>query len=360
MLESIAIQNYRNLKDLNIELSPSISLIVAPNGSGKTNFLESIFYSVFAESFRPINANQELVGDNTRQMRVKLKFDTFELDLLMNNNARKFLLNNKRVPLAKIPQKFPTILFAPQSVDLISREPGLRRQDLDLFLGIVNPRYKEVLAKYKVILKNRNSMIKMIRENKAKRADLEFWTNGLIENGAEIFRIRVKFFEEIREEIRHTVEFLSEGNEGLFELLDIEYVPSLIGSNIENYSELLSEKFRDNLEKEIIVGKTLYGVHKDDFQVLLDKKNLRFLGSRGQQRIGILLFKLAEAFYIQKLFGNLPLILLDDLMSELDVSNREKIATILLKIKTQLILTTADEREIPESLSSVATKISIV
>lgn len=360
MLENISIQNYRNLKDLNIKLSSSISLIIAPNGSGKTNFLESIFYSVFGESFRPINTNQELVGDINQQMRVKLKFDSADLDLLMNNNARKFLLNNKRVPLAKIPQKFPTILFAPQSVDLISREPGLRRQDLDLFLGIVNPKYKEILSKYKTILKNRNSLIKMVRENKAKKESLEFWTNGLVENGSEIFRMRVEFFDEIREEIRHTVKFLADGTEGMFELLDIEYVPSLLGSNSSNYSELIKTKFNENLEKEIIVGKTLYGVHKDDFQVLLDSKNLRFLGSRGQQRIGILLFKLAEAFYIKKLFGQLPLILLDDLMSELDVSNREKISTILQKLETQMILTTADEKEIPESLKNASTIISII
>lgn len=360
MLETVSIQNYRNLKDLNIPISEKINLIIASNGSGKTNFLEVVYYSIFGESFRPLENNFELLGLKDSPLKISLKFDLEKLDVVINNNQRKFILNNKKVFLSKLPQRFPVILFAPQSVDLVSREPGLRRQDMDHFLSIIDKNYKDLISRYKQILKNRNSLIKMIRENRARREDLQFWTDKMIDTSDQIFQIRIKFFEEIKLEMRKTIDLLgADLGDDSFNSLDINYISSLGEVNIENFSTRLADKFGENIDKEIVVGKTLYGIHKDDFQVTLRESNLRYFGSRGQQRIGILLFKLAEAFYIKKLFEKMPLILLDDLMSELDNDNREKIATILLKLDAQIVMTTADENEIPVKLKNAAQLISI-
>lgn len=360
MLKTISIQNYRNLKNLNLDVSPKINLLVATNGSGKTNLLEVIYYSIFGESFRPISGNFELLGNQDELLKIVLEFDFDKLQLVVEKNNRRFILNNKKIFLSKIAPRFPIIVFAPQSVDLVSREPSLRRQDLDHFLSILDPKYKSLLSKYKTLLRNRNSLIKMIRENKATRTDLEFWTNNLVEVAEEIFKTRVKFFQEIKIQMKKTVDLLGEYFENdEFNSLDVNYISSLEGVVEENFKFILKNKFDDNLEKEIVVGKTLYGIHKDDFQVLLHNKNLRFLGSRGQQRIGILLFKLAEAFYLETKLSIMPLILLDDLMSELDSNNRSKVSSILLKIDAQIFMTTADENEIPGILRSEATLLSI-
>lgn len=355
MIERVTLTNYRNFKDKTISLIPDFNLIIAPNGTGKTNFLESIYYSVFGDSFRPVGETKEMMGDFEKAMSTIIAIDSEVIKVIFESNKRKFILNNKKIFQSKLPTKFPLILFAPQSVDLVSREPSLRRNDLDHFLSIINPRYKAMISSYKSILKNRNAMIKIIRDGKAKKEALSFWTEKLIDASDEIYKIRTKFFEEINERMYMTIGFLGdELEDDSFKTLEANYLSFLGDFDKNSFRDILSLKFSQNIEKEVIVGKTLYGVHKDDFQITLRGMNLRFLGSRGQQRIGIFLFKLSEAFYIKDKNNIMPILLLDDLMSELDNINRDKLVRILEKVDTQKIITTADENEIPERLLKIS------
>lgn len=351
MIERVTLTNYRNFSDKTITLVPDFNIIIAPNGTGKTNFLESIYYSVFGDSFRPVGETNEMLGDFEKMMSTSITIDSEVIKVIFESNKRKFILNNKKTFQSKLPTKFPLILFAPQSVDLVSREPSLRRNDLDHFLSIINPRYKSMIYSYKSILKNRNAMIKMIRDSKAKKESLSFWTEKLIDSSVEVFDIRTKFFDEINQRMEMTIGFLGkELEDDSFKTLQASYLSFLGDFDRNSFRESLSLKFTQNIEKELIVGKTLYGIHKDDFQITLRGMNLRFLGSRGQQRIGIFLFKLSEAYYIKDKNNIMPILLLDDLMSELDNTNRNKLVKILEKVDTQKIITTADKNEIPEKL----------
>lgn len=361
MLTNVNIINYRNLKEVNEVLDQKLNLIIAPNGTGKTNFIEAIYYTVFGESFRPVSTLSELIGSVEDMAKLSLNWFDEKLELVVTQNQRRFILNGKRTFQSRIPSRFPAILFAPQSVDLVAREPSVRRQDLDHYLSILNARYKEILNSYKTVLSNRNAMIKMIKDQKASKSDLEFWTDKLVENADEIYKIRVKFFDDIKEKIISTVESLNgQLKDDVFNTLDVSYTSHIEGISIDSFKEALRSKFMDNYEKEIVVGRTLYGVHRDDFQILLGDRNLRFFGSRGQQRIGVLLFKLSQAFLIEDRFGKQPILLLDDLMSELDNSNREKLAYILDSINFQVVLTTADGNEVPEKIKNQSKLISIL
>jgi DNA replication and repair protein RecF len=359
MLSNIEVVNYRNIERISAELSPQSNYIIAPNGSGKTNLIESIYYSIFGESFRPIEKLDELMGNSEDFTKVSLDWDFEKLEMIISKKeGRKFLVNQKRITLSKIPQKFPVILFAPQSVDLVAREPGVRRQDLDNFLGTINIRYRDLITDYKKVLKNRNALIKMIRDRKSERSELRFWTDKLVTLSDEIFTQRIDFFNNIDNYIKSTVSKLdSYLDNKIYITLEAKYISSLELNNGYSFKDILSKKFSENEDKEIIVGKTLYGIHKDDFQLNLAEKNLRFLGSRGQQRVGVLLFKLSQYHFYQSIFNKSPVLLIDDLMSELDNQNREKLANILINSELQFLLSSADENEVPSDLKTMGRRL---
>lgn len=349
MLNHIVIKNYRNITSLNTKVLEGGNLIIAPNGSGKTNALESIYYSVLGESFKPMETNSEVIGPTQEFAKVSTKWDSDSLDVTISNNQkliRNFQLNTKKTIISKISPRFPIILFAPHTVDLVIGEPQIRRSDLNAFLSILNPEYKKILSKYTTVLKNRNAVIKQIREGKVPEKMLEFWTEKLIEDGTEIYNYRLDFFTQIKS-------FFLDAQMVLFGLenftLDIEYIPNISPTEFD-FKTTITQKFVNNKSKEIIVGKTLYGIHKDDYTILLNNQNLKFKGSRGQQRIGISVLKFAELLLYFKKFGVYPLLLLDDIMSELDDVNRSKIAGYLLEKKLQFILTSAEQKEVPAIL----------
>jgi DNA replication and repair protein RecF len=362
VLKSIHIKNYRNIQSLQSELSEYANLIVAPNGSGKTNILEAIHYSVFGESFRPLNTADETIGPKDNFAKITSKWDLDTLDVTISNiNGvlnRNFQLNLKKYPISKISVKFPIILFAPHTLDLVIGEPSIRRVDLNEYLSILYPNYRAHINKYRVLLKNRNAVLKQLRENRVPRDILTFWTGELINTSDLIYKERYKYFQDIQQYFTEAIESLFKNEERKGFEIGIQYNPNQNVSP-EEFKELLTSKFRDNIEKEIIVGKTLYGVHKDDFTLLLNGENLRFKGSRGQQRIGILILKIAQLQHYYSKFQQYPLLLLDDLMSELDQKNRERVGHYLMQKKIQFIITTADVNEVPEFLRNQSRLIDL-
>lgn len=349
MLNNIVIKNYRNIESLSTSLSKGGNLIIAPNGSGKTNAIESIYYSVLGESFKPMETNAEVIGPCLEFAKISTKWGNDSLDLTISNTEkinRNYQLNTKKTLISKISPKFPIILFAPHTVDLVVGEPQIRRNDLNAFLSILNTDYKKLVSKYNIILKNRNAVIKQIRDGKVPEQMLDFWTTKIIDSAVEVYNYRIDFFEKIEA-------FFVDAQMVLFGVenftLDIKYLPNVTPENM-SFKETLESKYINNRSKEIIVGKTLYGVHKDDFVILLNGNNLKFKGSRGQQRIGISVLKFAELLLYYEKYQIFPLLLLDDIMSELDDSNRAKIAGYLLEKKLQFILTSAEQKEVPDIL----------
>jgi DNA replication and repair protein RecF len=365
MLEKILLYNYRNIGKSSIHLSEGINLLVAPNGYGKTNLIESIYYSVFRTSFRPIASYQELIGTKDEFAKITLDWDSAILETVMgkdNSHRRKITLNGKVGRRKEILERFPAILFAPHSVDLVNGEPKIRRSDFDAFLMLYKSGYDKLLGSYNTVLKNRNSVIKAIQEGHASKDELSFWTKKLIEHGTQITSLRSTIIDSINQ-------FVPAYSNSLYHSIksfSIKYTPNLEFKNIDEIEDIYSKKYEENMEKEIIVGKTLYGPHKDDYTFIFvpenssDKLSLRFHGSRGQQRIGSLLVKLGQLSVLETVKeDHKVLLLLDDIMSELDDDHRKNVAKLILEKDYQCLITGADIHEIPDTIRKVATTISL-
>ncbi len=363
MLCKVKLKNYRNLEDLDISVNPKSTIIIAPNSTGKTNFLESIYLNIYGSPFKSIENIKEVIGAQTNFCKATLEWQDSTTEVvvsLIDNVVKKtYFFNSKPTTLSKLSISHSAVIFAPDSVDIISGDPSLRRQDLDNYLSSIFKEYNQAILNYNKILKNRNALLKIIRDNKASKKELLFWTDKLIENAAIIYAHRVKFFETIEPYVVQVVQemsiFLKEDD---YKFLKLTYIPNVKAIN-QDYSASLKSKYEENFDKEVIVGKTLYGVHKDDFSLFIKDKNIRFYGSRGQQRLATLLIKLAQIKYFKELKTYEPLFLIDDLMSELDSGNRDKVSEYLLHSGIQFVLTTAEELEIPKTLMGNSTLVTL-
>lgn len=347
MIDNIKLNNYRNISSINLNLNPGISILVQRNGFGKTNFLESIYYTIFRNSFRNVKTYDELINIGADFAKVNIEIGLDNLELVATSKpklSRTVKLNGKRVPLKVPPEKFPILLFAPHSVDLVSGEPSLRRNDLDNVLSILNPQYSEWISKYKKILRNRNALIKAIGEGKATKKQLVYWTEEISKYGALIHSQRHVFFEDILDFMRSTTSLIYHD----IKTVHANYIPNL-NNKLENIENAYLEKYKENEDKEIIVGKTLYGVHKDDFEFKFGEgQSLRYQGSRGQQRLCSFIFKLAQHNLLKEKYDKKAVLLIDDIFSELDTSHRENIGRFLISLDNQIIMTGADINEFPE------------
>lgn len=356
MLKKIFLKNYRNISNLEIEVGETGNLIIGDNGIGKTNFAESIFYSVYGKPFRTSGSIDDFIGPEYNFSSVLTKWGNGEiLEVSTQRSMEKkitriFKLNAKKVSTKLLPNKFPVLVFAPNTVDIINGEPVLRRDELDNFLAIIFSEYREELDRYKNLLKNKNATLKMLSEGKGGIDTLEFWNKGLAKSGNYLNSKRrwlLAYFNSILESTQKSTGFYN-FKEKERELL-IVFNPSIQAIE-ENFEATFFKKLQDNMQKEIIVGKSLYGPQKDDFSILLDGKELRFFGSRGQQRIAALLLKIAQYQIVKKELGVSPVLILDDIMSELDFGNRTKTGQFLLAEKMQFFITSADKNEIPTNI----------
>ncbi|MDQ6984703.1 MAG: DNA replication and repair protein RecF [Candidatus Dojkabacteria bacterium] len=357
-IRNLKLKNYRNIKNLDLQFSDHINLIVEKNGYGKTNILESIFLMSNGSTFRQLYSKLDFINIDSESGFAKISIATEEnnLELVISNVSNilksQLKLNTKNTNQRKSSELIKVILFAPYSINITNGTPSDRRTDLDIFLSTCFNEYKSSLKKYKTLLKNRNALIKNIREGKSSQNELEFWTNGLVDTAYLIFKYRILFFNEISQFINDTG---SDIYRGTLEF-NLEYLPNLETTEA-NFKSAYLDKYEQNKAKEIIVGKTLYGIHKDDYRFNFGENELRFRGSRGQQRISSFIFKMSQHKYLESKTNINAIFLIDDVMSELDEEHRINLAKYLISCKFQIFITGADIREMPEILIANSKKI---
>jgi DNA replication and repair protein RecF len=309
-------------------------------------------------SYRPVLAIDEYVGPQQDFAKVKITKNSDLLELIITASPRqqkRYLWNNKVSPLSKVIGKIPVILFAPHHVNLVADDPAVRRNDLDDFLSTLSPAYAQTLARYKKILQNRNALLKHLRDRHGDTQQLNYWTSELLKLARGVFEARFDFMQEIEP-------FLNDKAKHIYHAdapeLKLHYMANTSHNRQDYYTEL-EQKFAENQHKEIIVGQTLYGPHKDDYSLIFNDKNLRYLGSRGEQRIAVFIWKLAQHQYLQHHQGVSALLLIDDLMSELDNQHRQAVGDLLIKGDYQFILAAAEESDVPNSLISKAQSLKL-
>ena len=236
------------------------------------------------------------------------------------------------------------IIFNPDDIRLIKEAPGNRRRFLNIEISQLYGNYINVLNEYNVVLKQRNEYLKVIKSGNANYVYFEILTDKLIDLSFSIYSYRIKFIDNINKYVDSVYEEIS-GYKGL----SIKYLPNVDLSNMDNFKNIMKDKLMVSYDRELFMGGTLIGPHRDDFSFVLSDSDLLLYGSQGQIKMAILALKLSEIDVFKDVCGEYPVLLLDDLFSELDLNKRNKVINYLNR-DIQTIVTTTDLKNIDKHL----------
>ena len=352
-IDSLSLMNFRNYETLNISFG-NLNIIYGLNGSGKTNIVEAIYMLALTKSFR-INNDKIMIKKGKIKAKIKgnvlKKNDENEFGVEISNDGKIVAINGeKQDKVSDYVSKINVILFNPSDTRLIDDAPSERRKMLNIEISQIYKEYLVVLTNYQRILKQRNFYIRGMYINGSYTSEyLDILTKKLVEYGKVICKYRQDFIDNINKYIKSNYEKIFGSG-----TLKIRYI-----STFKNKSEGdLIKRFKDNYQKELSVGKTLEGIHHDDIMFILDNNNLKEWGSEGQRKNAIISFKLAEINVINEIKGYYPILILDDLFSELD---KEKITNLLgmLDRNVQTFITTTDLKNISKKVIKDAKKIKV-
>jgi len=343
-LKKIKLVNFRNHTKLEINFGGETFLIYGPNGSGKSNILEAIYLMSTTKSLRSRHdlemishdskhCDVELIVESEGQ-KIKLEMTIIDRTIVKslkveNLSSKKVKINGVTKALNKFAGTFNSVLFAPQSIEMFSATPSVRRKYIDSLFFQVDYKYKQAHLKYLKSLRQRNKLLEQVRDFGRGKEQIEFWEEKLIESGKIIQEKRNEFFSFLQ---KNMTEYIKKLNEVKTDI-DVLYLKNEISENrIEKYKE-----------KEIYAKTTLIGPHRDDFKINVSGFDLSSFGSRGQQRSTLLAIKLCEIDFITQITQKRPVLLLDDIFSELDEKHRGAILEVINLQQT--IITSAEPHE---------------
>ena len=352
-LRSLHLDHFRNYQKLEIAFGGSdLHLFVGSNGSGKTNLLEALALLSQLESCRGVEEDAlRQWGAEFYRVRARVVSNLSEEAILeitsqvAPRRAKACFLNDVRVPAAGLVGRFPTVLFLPQDLALFTGPPADRRRFLDLILCQVSEQYYRSLIQYQKTLKQRSALLRRIAEGSADTAELPPWNTALAELGSVITISRrelMSFFE-----LALGAELQSLG-ESFVETV-LVYAASGKGTTLEALTEEFCVLLREAQPKDIAMQSTSIGPHRDEWEVITDGHPLSTSGSRGQQRVAVLALLLLQASFLEVRKGEKPVILLDDIFSELDAKHQQK---VLESLTDHQVLMTATQ--IPTGLRDAA------
>lgn len=337
ILKTLRVQNFRTHSDFILEIGEKSTLISGANGSGKTSLLEAIYFALQGTSFR--SSDKEILrNDGSSWFRIDLKDSKDSLRTIIFNNAvqkskKQFLVDGNKKARLNANLRIPVVLFEPDDLQLLSGSPTRRRNFLDYFLSQIFPSFQLALTRYSKALKQRNNLLK--RDNVSKD-ELFPWNLMLAEYGAEIISKRQDFLELLNSKIEEVYFEIS----GVKDEIEIDYLGEKVSKN--EILAILSE----NIERDKILGYTNFGPHKHDIQFIFNKKPAQNVASRGENRSLVLALKFIETDILSDLTSKRPIVLLDDVFSELD-DDRQKLLTKHFS-KYQTIITSTNEIKVED------------
>jgi len=333
LIKKISLENFRSYPKKEFEFKEGVNLVVGPNTAGKSNLLEAVFLIAFGKSPRA-DLDREMVRGEEKLGFVRAIVtgsDDRDLEVVLTETGKRFRVNGVARHLADFSQHFHVVLFSPEDLNLVTGNPDLRRRFIDFALGSVDPRYARASTEFDQVRKRRNQLLEQINKGFASEEELGFWDAKFLEHGVLLQDKRKEFFDEINQEL---------GTEEM----ELGYQPS----------GLTAERLLEYRPREIAAETSLIGPHRDDFEFFgvnqSDNQpvNLSSFGSRGEQRRAVLALKEAELRFAEKKIENRPVLLLDDIFSELDEENRARVFDLIGDGQT--IITTTDLNHIPVSL----------
>ena len=342
-LKDLQLTGYRNYEKAEVDFSKNINVFLGENAQGKTNMMESIYVLAMARSHRTAN-DKELVGWDQDYAKVTGRIAKnqggFPLEIVLSKKGKKAKLNHlEQKKLSAYIGHLNVILFAPEDLSLVKGAPSVRRKFLDMEMGQMSPIYLHHLVEYQKILKQRNQYLKQARyKDKIDQTFLEVLNEQLAAEGAEVLFERFKFTKRLEEWAQPIHQAISQEKGQL----QIEYASSVSvrsETDKESLRQDLLNQFDKNQQRELDQGATVSGPHRDDLRFYINDKNVQTYGSQGQQRTTALSVKLAEIELMYEMTGEYPVLLLDDVLSELD-DDRQTHLLKSIQDKVQTFLTT--------------------
>lgn len=359
IVKSIKLKNFRNFEELNIELNDVLNIFIGDNGQGKTNLLESIYLCSIGKTFK-LNTENDLI---------KFGQNNFEIEIIVNkgNNENKainisYTKNQKRIvkingvkldKSSELIGYMNNVIFTPDDLKIVKGSPIERRKFVNIDISQIKPKYKYLLKDYKKIVLGRNNILKNLNNN-SNREVLSIWDDYLINIGSEIIFYRNEYINKLKHQASIIYSDISDNKESF----NLSYKCDI--GNVENLSKddirkLFREKIEKNIENEIFRKNSLYGPHKDDVIIKINNKDFKYFGSQGQQRSAVLAIKLGEIEIIKNEIGEYPVLLLDDVLSELDNKRKGFLIDYIKDIQT--IITSTDDTDLKDLVKKNDKKI---
>ncbi len=387
-LKHLTLMNFRNYSRLQLAFPKPLTLLQGENAQGKSNLLEAIYMLATSRSPRA-GSDRELINwlaeeDVQPYARIDAEVERadrterIEITILRNNQGANGPAIRKQIRINGVNRRamdllghLNVVLFVPQDVDLVAGSPSVRRRYLDITLCQINRKYCRALSQYNRVVVQRSHLLRQIRERGGSPEQLGYWNDALTEHGAEIIawrRTSLSLLDQLARAVHHDLT-------GGGERLQLRYTPSLTipdaqpgspdappepdSADVQAILDIFQARLSEIRQQEILQGVCLVGPHRDDLRFFVNDRDLNTYGSRGQQRTAALSLKMAEMRLMRLATGEHPVLLLDDVMSELDIPRRRYLLQTVDSAQ-QAILTTTDFRLFPQSFLSAIERLQVV
>ena len=334
-IKRLQMLNYRNYNVLDISLGPHVNVFMGDNAQGKTNILEGIYYCAFARSHRT-SKDRELINWNSNNALLSITVGRERLDKRIDisilKDGKKAIQVNK-IKIKKIGElfgNFNVVMFSPEDLKIMKDSPGVRRKFIDMELCQLNPKYYYNLVQYNKVLNERNSIL---RNRNINKDILDVYDMQLVEFGYNIIIDRLEYIQKLN---KYSAKIHSDITSGK-EKIEFKYISTI--KDLENIKENFYSLLEKNRSRDCERGITSIGPHRDDFTVLINDIDTKSYGSQGQQRTAVLTIKFSSLKIIKELTGEHPVLLLDDVLSELDFSRKRYILSTIGDIQTIITCT---------------------
>lgn len=344
-VESVTLKNFRNYQDKTVHFKDGLNIIVGQNASGKTNLLESVYVAGIGRSPRT-NKYKDMIrwGSDYAYIKIilKKKYSTHTIEYSIDNQDKKRIAIDG-IPLVKLSEILGIlniVFFSPDEMKLVKESPVERRRFMDISLSQQNKNYFNALSKYNAVVAQRNKLLKEEHNPQKIKEMLYGWDSQLASYGAVIISKRYEFIDKIKVFADKTHSLISDGKESL----QLEYECDVPQNDVETIKETFLKKLNDNFEKDLSLQYTSFGCHRDDIAIKINGIDARKFASQGQQRTVALSLKLAEIGFFESETGEKPVLLLDDVLSELDAGRRQKLTELSTSLQTLITCTDFDSK----------------
>lgn len=351
IIQSLHLKNFRNYSQLDLHPDVGVNIFFGPNGSGKTNILEAIHYCALGKSHRVSNDQSVIKNGETDavcelSIRNQISVQTVGVHISKSESNRKSIfINSKKIQrFSDMMGCFRCVIFSPEDLDMIKEGPSVRRKYLDMMISQIDSKYFIALQRYRIALEQRNALLKRIRAGEADLKVLVSFDEILAEEGRTIIQKRKEIVHKLTEVATDVYHNIS-GQED--ELLQIQYQSVLPDS--ESITDEMMNGLYANREDDIRTGLTSIGPHRDDLIFTLNRKNMKMYSSQGQIRTAALSLKLTQIRILYEYSGDRPVLLLDDVMSELDRNRRVRLENEISQCQTFITCTDESDLEMNQS-----------